>query len=123
MAPEGAFLKAPTHPRAYGSFTRVLGHYARDEKLLTLADAIHRMSGLPAATLGLSQRGLLKEGSFADVVVFDPATVTDRATFSSPHQLSEGVSEVLVNGKVTISAGAFTGTLAGRALAGPGARR
>jgi N-acyl-D-amino-acid deacylase len=123
MAPEGAFLEAPTHPRAYGSFARVLGYYARDEKVLTLADAIHRMSGLPAATLGLRQRGLLTAGNFADVVVFDPASITDRATFTDPHQLSTGVSEVLVNGKVAISGGTFTGELAGRAVAGPGARR
>ena len=122
MAPEGAFLRAPVHPRAYGSYTRVLGHYVRDEKVLPLADAIRRMSGLPAATLGLSGRGVLREGAYADIVVFDPATVTDRATFADPHQLSAGVSEVLVNGKVAISGGAFTGELAGRALAGPGAR-
>jgi N-acyl-D-amino-acid deacylase len=123
MAPEGAFLRAPAHPRAYGSFARVLGHYARDEKVLPLAVAIRRMSGLPAATLGLSGRGVLLEGAYADIVVFDPATVTDRATFDNPHQLSAGVREVLVNGKVTISGGTFTGELAGRALAGPGARR
>ncbi|HEX8008921.1 MAG TPA: D-aminoacylase [Trebonia sp.] len=122
MAPEGAFLRSPTHPRAYGSFARVLGHYARDEKLLPLAEAIHRMSGLPAATLGLRGRGLLREGYFADIVVFDPATVGDRATFGNPHQLSVGVSEVLVNGKVAVGGGAFAGELAGRALAGPGAR-
>ena len=123
MAPEGAFLRAPVHPRAYGSFARVLGRYARDERVLPLADAIRRMSGLPAATLGLSGRGVLREGAYADIVVFDPATVADRATFADPHQLSAGVSEVLVNGKVTISGGAVTGELAGRALAGPGARR
>jgi N-acyl-D-amino-acid deacylase len=122
MAPEGAFLAAPTHPRAYGSFARVLGHYARDEKLLPLAEAIHRMSGLPAATLGLRERGLLREGYFADVVVFDPAAVADRATFADPHQLSVGVTEVLVNGQVTVAGGRFTGPLAGRALAGPGRR-
>ena len=122
MAPEGAFLRAPVHPRAYGSFARVLGRYARDEKVLPLADAIRRMSGLPAATLGLSGRGVQREGAYADIVVFDPATVADRATFADPHQLSAGVSEVLVNGKVAISGGAFTGELAGRALAGPGAR-
>lgn len=122
MAPDGAFLRAPTHPRAYGSFARVLGHYVRDEKVLPLADAIHRMSGLPAATLGLSGRGVLREGAYADIVVLDPATVTDHATFRDPHRLSTGVSEVLVNGKVAISGGAFTGELAGRALAGPGAR-
>jgi N-acyl-D-amino-acid deacylase len=123
MAPEGAFPRAPVHPRAYGSFARVLGRYARDEKVLPLADAVRRMSGLPAATLGLSGRGVLREGGYADIVVFDPATVADRATFADPHQLSAGVSEVLVNGKVTISGGVFTGELAGRALAGPGARR
>lgn len=123
MAPEGSFLRAPTHPRAYGSFARVLGRYARDEKVLPLAEAIRRMSALPAATLGLRDRGVLRPGSFADVVVFDPATVRDRATFGNPHQLSAGVSEVLVNGKVTISSGTFTGELAGRALTGPGARR
>jgi len=123
MAPEGWSLRAPVHPRAYGSFARVLGHYARDEKVLPLADAIRRMSGLPAATLGLVGRGILREGGYADIVVFDPATVTDRATFADPHQLSAGVSDVLVNGKVTISGGTFTGELAGRALAGPGARR
>jgi len=122
MAPEGAFLTAPTHPRSYGSFARVLGHYARDEKVLTLADAIRRMSGLPAATLGLRDRGLLRDGFFADVVVFDPATVADRATFADPHQLSAGVSEVLVNGTVTVTGGRFAGPLAGRALAGPGRR-
>ncbi|MGH9067974.1 MAG: N-acyl-D-amino-acid deacylase family protein [Acidimicrobiales bacterium] len=122
MAPEGVFLRSPTHPRAYGSFARVLGHYARDEGVLTLTDAVRRMSGLPAATLGLRDRGLVQEGAFADLVVFDPATVSDRATFADPHQLSVGVSHVLVNGQVTIAEGAFTGTLAGRALAGPGWR-
>jgi len=123
MAPEGEFLRAPTHPRAYGSFARVLGHYVRDEGVLTLPDAIRRMSSLPAATLGLAERGTLKEGWYADVVVFDPVTVGDLATFAQPHQLSVGVSEVLVNGQLTIEGGKFTGTLAGRALSGPGARR
>jgi N-acyl-D-amino-acid deacylase len=123
MAPEGAFLRAPTHPRSYGSFARVLGHYVREEKLLTLADAVRRMSGLPAAALGLRERGLLREGYFADVVVFDPATVTDVATFTDPHRLSGGVSEVMVNGQVAVSGGEFAGRLAGRALAGPGSRQ
>ncbi|HEY1918982.1 MAG TPA: amidohydrolase family protein [Streptosporangiaceae bacterium] len=122
MAPEGAFLHAPTHPRAYGSFARVLGRYVRDERVLTLADAIHRMSGLPASALGLAGRGLLRPGFFADVVVFDPATVTDRASFGAPHTLSTGVTEVLVNGQVAVATGASTGRLAGRALAGPGVR-
>jgi N-acyl-D-amino-acid deacylase len=122
MAPEGDFLRAPTHPRAYGSFARVLGHYAREQGVLTLPDAIRRMTSLPAATLGLARRGRLAPGYFADVVVFNPATVADRATFAQPHQLSAGVSEVIVNGKVTVADGTLTGTLAGRALAGPGAR-
>jgi N-acyl-D-amino-acid deacylase len=122
MAPEGAFLTSPTHPRAYGSFARVLGHYARDEKVLPLPEAIRRMSSLPAATLGLRDRGILREGAFADIVVFDPATVRDNATFGNPHQLSTGVSEVLVNGVVTVSGGDLTGELAGRALAGQGRR-
>jgi N-acyl-D-amino-acid deacylase len=121
MAPEGAFLRAPIHPRSYGSFARVLGHYVREEKVLSLPEAIRKMSGLPASTLGLRERGLLREGYFADVVVFDPATIADRATFADPHQLSGGVSEVLVNGQVTASGGEFTGRLAGRAVAGPAA--
>jgi N-acyl-D-amino-acid deacylase len=123
MAPQEPFLRAPAHPRCYGSFARVLGHYVRQEKLLSLSEAVRKMSGLPAATLGLRERGLLREGYFADIVVFDPAEVTDLATFADPHRLSRGVSEVLVNGKVTVAGGAFTGELAGRALAGPGARR
>jgi N-acyl-D-amino-acid deacylase len=123
MAPEGNFLRAPTHPRAYGSFARVLGHYVRDEQVLTLPDAIRKMTSQPAATVGLTGRGQLREGYFADLVVFDPATVADLATFAQPHQLSAGVTEVIVNGEVTISGGRFTGALAGRALAGPGARR
>jgi N-acyl-D-amino-acid deacylase len=121
MAPEGDFLTAPTHPRAYGSFARVLGHYVRDERLLSLPEAIRRMSALPAATLGLAGRGQLKQGYFADIVILDPMTVSDQATFSQPHRLSAGVSHVLVNGQTTIADGEFTGKLAGRALAGPGA--
>jgi N-acyl-D-amino-acid deacylase len=91
--------------------------------VLTLSDAIRRMTSLPAQTLGLTGRGELTEGSFADVVVFDPAAVRDLATFASPHQLAVGVTDVLVNGRPAIRSGEFTGTLAGRALAGPGARR
>ena len=122
MAPEGAFLRAPTHPRAYGSFARVLGRYVREERVLTLPDAIDRMTRLPAATLGLDRRGRLAEGCFADIVVFDPETVTDQATFDDPHQMSTGVSDVLVNGAVAVRAGKPTGRLAGRAVYGPGRR-
>src|SRR6185312_9476462 len=94
MAPEGAFLRSSTHPRAYGNFARLLGKYVREEKVITLQEAIRRLSGLPATNLGLDHRGFLKQGMFADVVVFDPATIADRATFENPHQLAIGVKDV-----------------------------
>jgi N-acyl-D-amino-acid deacylase len=121
MAPEGVFLKASTHPRAYGNFARWLGHYVRDEKLVPLTEAIRRLTGLPATNLGLSGRGFLKPGMYADVVVFDPATIADRATFEKPHQYSVGVRHVLVNGVPVLKDGEHTGALPGRALKGPGA--
>jgi dihydroorotase/N-acyl-D-amino-acid deacylase len=104
------------HPRAYGTFPRVLGHYARDEHVITLEQAVHKMTGMPAARLGLSDRGVLREGAMADVVVFDPATITDRATFESPHQYATGIDYVLVNGVVAIDHGTFTDSRAGRVL-------
>jgi N-acyl-D-amino-acid deacylase len=122
MAPEGVFLKSKAHPRAYGNFSRFLGKYVREEKLVTLEEAIRRLSALPATNLGLDGRGLLKEGMFADVVVFDPRTVGDRATFENPHQYSVGVTHVLVNGTAVLRDGEHTGALPGRALKGPGAR-
>src|SRR5213082_768136 len=120
QAPEGVFLKSNPHPRAYGNFARVLGKYARDEKVLSMNDAIHRLSGLPATNLGLDHRGFLKEGMFADVVVFDPATITDHATFEKPHQYATGVKHVFVNGVQVIKDGEHTGAKPGRALWGPG---
>jgi N-acyl-D-aspartate/D-glutamate deacylase len=120
QAPEPPFTKSNPHPRAYGNFARVLGRYVRDEKMLSLADAIHRLSGLPATNLGLDHRGFLKEGMFADVVVFDPATITDHATFEKPHQYATGVKHVLVNGVQVIRNGEHTGAKPGRALWGPG---
>jgi len=123
QAPEGVFLKSNPHPRAYGNFARVLGKYARDEKVLSMADAIHRLSGLPATNLGLDHRGFLKEGMFADVVVFDPATITDHATFDKPHQYATGVKHVFVNGVQVIKDGEHTGAKPGRALWGPGKTR
>ena len=120
QAPEGVFLKSNPHPRAYGNFARVLGKYARDEKVLSMADAIHRLSGLPATNLGLDHRGFLKEGMFADVVVFDPAAITDHATFEKPHQYATGVKHVFVNGVQVIKDGEHTGAKPGRALWGPG---
>jgi len=120
QAPEGLFLKSNPHPRAYGNFARVLGKYVRDEKVLPMSDAIHRLSGLPATNLGLDHRGFLKDGMFADVVVFDPATITDHATFEKPHQYATGVKHVFVNGVQVIKNGEHTGAEPGRALWGPG---
>src|SRR6266571_408725 len=120
QAPESPFTKSNPHPRAYGNFARVLGKYARDEKVLSMSDAIHRLSGLPATNLGLDRRGFLTEGMFADVVVFDPATITDHATVEKPHQYATGVKHVLVNGVQVIKDGEHTGAKPGRALWGPG---
>jgi N-acyl-D-amino-acid deacylase len=120
MAPEGAFLKSSTHPRAYGNFARLLGKYVRDEKVISLQEAIRRLTGLPASNLGLDHRGFLKPGMFADVVVFDPATIADRATFENPHQYSVGVKHVFVNGAQVLKDGEHTGAKPGKALWGPG---
>ncbi len=120
MAPVLPFTKSSTHPRAYGNFARVLAKYVRDDRVLTLAEAVHRLSGLPATNLELDGRGFLKEGMFADVVVFDPAAIADRATFESPHQYAVGVRHVLVNGTQVLKDGEHTGAKPGRALWGPG---
>jgi N-acyl-D-amino-acid deacylase len=120
LAPEGVFLKSNPHPRAYGSFTRVLAKYVRDEKAITLAEAIRKLSGLPAQNLKLDRRGLLKEGYFADVVVFDPETVQDHATFVEPHQYATGVLHVFVNGEQVLQDGEHTGATPGRVVRGPG---
>jgi N-acyl-D-amino-acid deacylase len=120
QAPEGVFLKSLPHPRAYGNFARVLGKYVREEKLLPLEAAVRKLSGLPAANLGLDRRGLLRDGYFADVVVFDPKTVGDRATYDRPHQYAVGVRHVFVNGAQVLKDGEHTGALPGRALRGPG---
>jgi N-acyl-D-amino-acid deacylase len=120
QAPESPFTKSNPHPRAYGNFARVLGKYVRDEKVIPMKEAIHRLSGLPASNLGLDHRGFLKEGMFADVVVFDPATIADRATFDKPHQYAVGMKHVFVNGVQVIKDGEHTGAKPGRALWGPG---
>ena len=121
QAPEGVFLKSSTHPRAYGNFARVLGRYVREEKVLSLSEAIRKLSGLPAGNLGLDRRGTLKPGHFADVVVFDPARIADRATYEKPQQFAIGVRHVFVNGVQVLRDGEPTGAPAGRALRGPGA--
>jgi membrane dipeptidase len=120
MAPEGNFIKAQPHPRTYGTFARALGKYVRDEKVLPLELAIHKMSGLPATTLGLRRRGFLRPDYFADLVVFDPATIQDHATFEKPHQYATGVSDVLVNGVPVLKDGEHTRAKPGRAVFGPG---
>jgi N-acyl-D-amino-acid deacylase len=120
MAPGGVFLKSSSHPRAYGNFARLLGKYVREEKLIPLAEAVRRLSGLPATNLGLDRRGFLKPGMFADLVVFDPARVADRATFEKPHQYSVGMRDVFVNGVAVLKDGEHTGATPGRALWGPG---
>jgi N-acyl-D-amino-acid deacylase len=120
QAPEGLFLRSNPHPRAYGNFARVLGQYSRDEKVIPMKEAVRRLSGLPATNLGLDHRGFLKEGMFADVVVFDPATIADRATYEKPHQYAVGVKHVFVNGVQVLKDGEHTGAKPGRALWGPG---
>jgi N-acyl-D-amino-acid deacylase len=120
QAPEGNFLKSNCHPRAYGNFARVLGKYVREEKILTLEQAVRKLSGLPATNLGLDHRGFVQEGMFADVLVFDPATVGDRATFEKPHQYSVGMRHVFVNGVQVLKEGEHTGAKPGKALWGPG---
>jgi N-acyl-D-amino-acid deacylase len=120
QAPEGVFLKSNPHPRAYGNFARVLGKYVRDEKVIPMTEAVRRLSGLPASNLGLDHRGLIKEGMFADVVVLDPATISDRATFEKPHEYAVGMKHVFVNGVQVLKDGQHTGAKPGRALWGPG---
>lgn len=107
------------HPRAYGTFPRVLGHYVRERKLLTLEEAIHKMTGLPAQRLGLKDRGAIAQDYYADIVIFDPATVKDKSTFEEPHQYPEGILYVIVNGTVTVDNGKFSSNRAGKVLYGP----
>jgi N-acyl-D-amino-acid deacylase len=123
LAPEGPFLKSHPHPRAYGSFARLLGKYVRDEKVIPLEAAIHRLSALPAANLRLADRGRLKKDYFADVVIFDPATVAGHATFAEPHRYATGVKHVFVNGRQVLRDGEHTGATPGRAVWGPGRKQ
>jgi N-acyl-D-amino-acid deacylase len=122
-APEGLLSRSHPHPRAYGTFPRILRKYVREEKLLTLEDAIRKFTSLPAQRMRIGDRGVLKVGLWADVVVFDPETIRDRATFAEPHQLAEGMQWVLVNGVPVIAEGKATGALPGKVLRGPGFRR
>ncbi|GJQ21634.1 MAG: N-acyl-D-amino-acid deacylase [Bacteroidia bacterium] len=122
-ATDGPLSEGKPHPRAYGSFPRILRHYVREAQILTLEEAIRKMTSLPAQRVGLRDRGLLKPGFYADVVMFDPANVTDKATFENPHQYSEGMDLVLVNGVPVWENGRFTGNFPGKPLRGPGFRR
>lgn len=120
MAPEGVFLKSSTHPRSYGNFARLLGKYVREEHLIPLEEAIRKLTTLPATNLNLKRRGALQGGYFADVVVFDPNTIIDHATFEQPHQLATGVKDVFVNGVEVVKDGTHTGAKPGRVVRGPG---
>ncbi|HYJ86961.1 MAG TPA: amidohydrolase family protein, partial [Pyrinomonadaceae bacterium] len=119
-ATDGPLSRAKSHPRGWGSYPRILGRYVRDEKILTLPQAIHKMTGGPAKRVGLRDRGLLREGYFADITIFDPRTVIDRATFEVPNQHPEGIKFVITNGQISVDDGKRTPALAGRALRGPG---
>jgi N-acyl-D-amino-acid deacylase len=123
LAPEGVFLKKNPHPRAYGSFARLLGKFVREEKLIPLPEAIRRLTSLPAGNMRLDRRGRLTAGYFADVVVFDPAVITDHATFKQPHQYATGMQHVFVNGTQVLKDGEHTGAKPGRVVCGPGVRK
>ncbi|MEX2088280.1 MAG: amidohydrolase family protein, partial [Bacteroidota bacterium] len=120
LAPEGAFLKSNPHPRAYGNFARLLGKYTREEKIISLEEAVRRLTTLPAGNLAIKERGALVPGHYADVVVFDPGTVTDHATFDKPHQYATGMVHVFVNGRQVLKEGEHTGEKPGRVVRGPG---
>jgi len=120
LAPEGVFLKSNAHPRAYGNAARLLGRYVREEKLIPLEAAIHRLTWLPATNLKLDRRGALRPGHYADIVIFDPTSIRDHATFEQPHQYATGVRDVFVNGVQVLSDGDHTGAKPGQVVRGPG---
>ena len=117
---DGPLAGTASHPRGWGSFPRILGHYVRDERLLSLEEAVRRFTSRPAARLGLRDRGLVKPGFIADLVVFDPATIGDTSTFGDPNHYSVGVRQVIVNGRQVLADGQFTAERPGRVLRGPG---
>ena len=120
MAPEGVFLNSSTHPRAYGNFSRLLGKYVRDEQIISIEEAIRKLTSLPASNLKIKKRGNLAKGYFADLAIFNPETIQDHATFSEPHQLSTGMVHVFVNGEQVLKDGEHTGATPGRVVRGPG---
>ncbi|MBT8059821.1 MAG: amidohydrolase family protein, partial [Gammaproteobacteria bacterium] len=119
LAPEGVFLKSNPHPRAYGTFARLLGKYVRDEGVIPLPEAIRRLTSFPADNLGLPDRGRLRVGHYADIAIFDPATIRDHATFAEPHQYATGVHHVIVNGVPVLLDGEHTGATPGRFVRKP----
>jgi len=121
LAPEGVFLRSSPHPRAYGTFARLLGHYVREERIIPLEEAVRRLTSLPAANFGIRRRGSLAAGMLADVAVFDPARIQDHATYERPHQYATGVAHVIVNGEVVLRDGEHTGAKPGRVVRGRGA--
>jgi len=121
-APEGVFLKSSAHPRAYGNVARLLGHYVREERVISLSEAIRRLTELPATTLGLKRRGALKPGYYADVAVFNPTIIADLSTYERPQQYATGMVHVLVNGVPVLRDGIHTGAKPGRIIRGPGWR-
>jgi N-acyl-D-amino-acid deacylase len=123
MAPEGEFLESSTHPRAYGTFARLLGKYVREEQSMSLEEAIYKLTKLPATNMKIDRRGQLLPGFYADVVLFDPSQIQDHATFSEPHQYSTGVSHVIVNGTLVLDNGEHTGATPGRVVRGPGYKK
>jgi N-acyl-D-amino-acid deacylase len=120
MTAGGVFVKTSTHPRAYGNFARLLGKYVRDEHVIPIEEAIRKLTSFPAATLRIKERGRLAPGYFADIVVFDPKTISDRSTYEKPHQYATGVRHVWVNGAQVLEDGEPTGATPGRVVRGPG---
>jgi N-acyl-D-amino-acid deacylase len=122
-ATEGVFMKSSTHPRAYGNFARLLGKYVRDEKVIPMEEAIYKLTKLSADKLKIRNRGLLAPGYYADVVLFDPSSIKDNATFEQPHQYAEGIKHVWVNGVQVLMDGEHTGATPGRFVKGPGHKK
>lgn len=123
QAPEGVFLNSNPHPRAYGNFSRLLGKYVRDEQIISIEEAVRKLTSLPASNLKIKKRGSLIKGYFADLAIFNPETIQDHATFTDPHQLSSGMIHVLVNGKQVLENGDHTGAMPGRVVRGPGYKK
>src|SRR6185295_18971256 len=123
VAEDGIFSEEKSHPRAWGSTARILGHYVRDEKVLALEAAVRKMTSLPASRMGLADRGILRPGMAADIAAFDPATVRERSTYADPIHYSEGIPYVMVNGELVVDGGRITAERPGRALRGPGYRK